>query len=249
MASPIMFGGLMNRMLFGIPYYGWTILLLLIMGMIAGALWYFFVWWKLSPYHGVLWATIKKTGASFVFNENMDFDLITDRSSKTIFNETFKEAQEAENDHTKMPAATIGKVHMDFIFDPEKWTYPDSYNHKLIEIMAEKHNLANPTDQVRTLVKFARYLHEGRFDGDVYKEELSHLNRTYHVPWARIQMMYKNREESDSAGFVLTLANLIRDIEQETFNHYGIYILALFGVIDIAIIAAFFLFHKAAGTG
>ena len=81
-------------------------------------------------------------------------------------------------------------------------------------------NLANPTDQVRTLVKFARYLHEGRFDGDVYKEELSHLNRTYHVPWARIQMMYKNREESDSAGFVLTLANLIRDIEQETFNHF-----------------------------
>jgi hypothetical protein len=61
--------------------------------------------------------------------------------------------------------------------------------------------------------------------------------------------MYKDREESDSAGFVLTLADIIRDIEQETYNHYGIYILALFGVIDIAIIAAFFLFHKAAGTG
>ena len=245
MASPLWFGGIMNRMLFGVPYYGWVIFLLLIMGMIAGALWYFFVWLKLTPYHGVLWATIKKTGASFVFNENMDFDLITDRSSKVIFNETFKEAQEAENDRTKMPAATIGKVHTDFIFDPDKSTYPDSYSHKLIEVIAEKHNLANPTDQVRTLVKFWRYLSDGRFDGDTYAEEMRHLKRTYTVPWSRIQMMYKDREESDSAGFVLTLASIIHDIEQATYNHYGIYILVLFGIIDIAIIAAFFVTRHA----
>ena len=241
MAPPIMFGGVMNHMAFGVPYYGWAIFGLTIMGLIGGALWFFFIWLKLSPYHGVLWATLKNSGASFVFNDNMDFDLITDRSSKVIFNETFKQAQEAENDHTKMPAATIGKVHTDFIFDPDKSTYPDSYAHKLIEVIAEKHNLANPTDQVRTLVKFWRYVGEGRFDGDVYIDEMSHLKRTYMVPWARIQMMYKDREESDSFGFVLTLAGLIKDIEQASFNQYGIYILVLFGFIDIAIFAAWFI--------
>jgi hypothetical protein len=240
---PMIFGGAMNHMFFGIPYYGWFIFGLTIIGLIGGALWFFFVWMKLAPYHGVLWAIWNKTGASFVFNENMDFDLITDRSSKVIFNETFKEAQEAENDHTKMPVATLGIVHTDFIFDPDKSTYPDSYTHKIIEIVAEKHNLANPTDQVRTLVKFWRYVNEGRFDGDEYVEEMKHLKRTYEVPWSRILMMYKERDESDTTGFVQTLASIIKNIEQATYNQYSIYILILFGFIDLAIIAAFFVTH------
>jgi hypothetical protein len=238
---PMLFGGIMNRTFFTIPLYLWLILALFLMIVLAGALWYFFVWWKLKPYHGVFWSTIKKTGASFVFDDNMAFDLITDRDSKVIFNETFKEAQAAENDNTKMPAATIGKVYVDFIFDPDKSTYPDSYTHKIIEIIAEKHNLANPEDQVRTLVKFWRYVNEGRFDGEDYAEEMEHLKRTYTVPWARIQMMYKDREESDSFGFVLTLAGIIKNIEQQTYNQYAIAPIILFGFIDVVIVAAWFI--------
>ena len=212
------------------------------------ALWYFFFWLKLKPYSGLLPATIYKTAVSWVFDENMRFDLITDRSSKVIFKETFKQAQDAENDNTQSIPATIGKVHADFIFDPDKWTYPTSYQHKVIEDIAIRWNESYPHDQVRTLVKFSRYMHEGRFD-EHFAEELKHLKREYLVPWARIRMMYKDREESGTFGFVMSLANTIKEIEQQSYNQYAIYVLILFGVLDILMIAAWFITRKATGTG
>ena len=238
-------GGILNHMFFGIPYFMWIILGMMIAGMLFGALWYFFFWFPLTPYHGVLRATIMKLGMSFVFDDNMVMDLITDRSSKVIFAETFKEAQEAENDNTKTPTATIGKVHTDFIFDPDKWTYPNSYQHKIIEDVAEKWNTIYPDDQVRTLYKFSRYLSEGRFDAD-YAEELRHLKRSYLVPWARIRMMYKDREESGYFGFIMSLANTIRDIEQGNYNQYALWILLMFGAMDVMYFVAWVISRKPA---
>lgn len=238
-------GGVANYMFFSIPYFMWAIVFLGILGVLICGLWYFFIWYPLTPYHGVLWSTIKKTGMSFVFDDNMVMDLITDRSSKVIFAETFKEAQEAEGDNTKTPAATIGKVHTDFIFDPDKWTYPNSYQHKIIEDVAEHWNDNHPEDQIRTLYKFSKYLNAGEFDIE-YAEQLKGLKRKYVVPWARIRMMYKDREESGYFGFVMSLANTIRAIENTTYNGYAIPVLLLFFALDLMYFAAWFISRKPA---
>lgn len=230
-------------MFLGVPYYLWMMVMMVLMGLIIFALWFFFFWWKLKPYHGLLWSHLRKTGASWVFDENMHFDLITERCSKVIFAETFAQAQEAEEDKTEAPTATIGTVRADFVFDPDKWTYPNSYQHKIIEDVAEKWNLQNPDDQVRTLMKFSRYMNEGKFTGD-YAEELKHLKSSYVVPWSRIKMMYKDRNESAVFGFIMTLAKTIEEIENESLNKYALLILGFFGVIDLIIIAAWFITRK-----
>lgn len=245
MATLPFLGGILNHTAYGIPYFLWIIVGMVIVGFMMLFMFYFFYWVKLTPYHGLLWSTIKNFGASFVFDDNMHFDFITDRSSKVIFAETFKQAQEAENDNTETPAATIGKVNADFIFDPDKWTYPNSPQHKIIEDIAERWNDANETDQVRTLVKFSRYLHQGKFDAG-FAEDLKHLRRTYAVPWARVRMMYKDREESSSFGFIMSLANLIKNMEVANFNQYALIVLAMFGGLDVMYFIAWFLMRKPA---
>lgn len=232
-------GGILNQTFFGIPYYMWIMVALMILAILIVGVWYIFIWWPTTPYHGILWATVKKTGASMVFDENMHFDLITERSSKVIFNETFKSAQEAEEDKTEAPAATIGSVRVDFIFDPDKWTYPNSYQHKIIEDVAIKWNDANPTDQIRTLMKFAKYLDAGELD--IYADDMKNLKKTYVVPWSRVKMMYKDREESGTFGFIMSLAQTIEKIESGSLNGYAILILAFFGLIDIVLIAAHYI--------
>ena len=239
MAFPLFLGGIFNRMFLDIPYYLWIMVALAIVGMLLGTMFYFLFWFPLTPYHGIFWASIKKTGASAVFDENMHFDWITDRSSKVIFNETFKEAQEAEEDRTEAPAATIIKARTDFIFDPDKWTYPDSYQHKIIEDVAEKHNAVYPDDQVRTLMKFWRYWNNGKFDA--YAEDLKPLRKYHYVSWSRIQMMYREREESGSFGFIMALAKTIEDIEDVGINKYWWAVLGFFGLICIAIIAGHYI--------
>ena len=233
-------GGIFNRMFLGIPYYLWIIVALFLVGILIIAIWYFFFWFRLKPYHGIFWSHIRKTGASNVFDENMHFDLITERSSKVIFNETFAQAQEAEEDKTEAPTATLGSVRMDFVFDPDKWTYPNSYQHKIIEDIAERYSIANPDDQVRTLLKFSRYLDEGKFDA-VFAEELKHLKRSYLVSWSRIKMMYRDREESGTFGFIMSLAQTIKEIQNESLNKYGLLILGIFLLIDLAIIGGHYL--------
>jgi len=241
MSSPLFLGGMFNKMFLTIPYYIWMIFGLFIMLAMVTAMWYFFFWWKLKPYHGIFWSHIKKMGASLVFDENMHFDLITERSAKVIFNETFKQAQEAEEDRTEAPTASIGTVRTDFVFDPDKWTYPNSYQHKFIEDIAEKWNNTHPEDQVRTLLKFSRYMSEGRFEDDAYINELKNLKQTYMVPWARIAMMYRDREESQTFGFVMSLAQTIEKVESGDLNGYGIFILIFFGIIDIVVVAAHYI--------
>ena len=238
---PVLFlGGSLNKMFMGIPYYLWVLVAMLIIGIMIIGMWYFFVWFKLKPYHGIFWAHIRKTGASFVFDENMHFDLITERSSKCIFNETFKEAQEAEEDRTEAPTAALGTVRCDFVFDPDKWTYPGSYQRRIIEDIAEKHNYLNPNDQIRTFLKFGKYLHEGRFDSD-YANELKNIKREFVVPWSRVAMMYRDREESQTFGFIMSLAQTIEKIEGESMNKYAFYVLGFFFLIDIIMIAAHYI--------
>ena len=241
MAAPVLFlNGTFNKMLFGLPYYLWIMVAMVILGMLMFAVWFFLFWWKLKPYHGIFWAHIMKTGASLVFDENMHFDLITERSSKTIFNETFKQAQEAEEDRTEAPTASIGSVRCDFVFDPDKWTFPGSYQRKIIEDIAEKWNMTNPEDQVRTFLKFGKYLHTGRFDAD-YANELKNLKREYVVPWGRVMMMYRDREESQTFGFIMSLAQTIENIEQNSLNKYALVLLGFFFLIDVILIGAHYI--------
>lgn len=215
------FGGLFNRNILGLAIYHYLIVLMLIgiVGICAG--FYFLFWYRLTPYHGVFWAHLRKTGISEVFDENMHFDLITDRSAKVIFNETFKQAQEAEDDKTNVRAATIGKVACDFIFDPDKWTYPGSSQHVIIEDVAERYNAGHPEDQVRTLIKFYRYWALGKFDEDAESVELlKGLKKYYEVPWSRILMMYATRTEDQWFGFMASLSERIKEVETQSLNGY-----------------------------
>jgi len=67
-APNLFLGGIFNKMVFGIPYYIWIVVAMLIIGIMAFGMWYFFFWWKLKPYHGIFWAHIRKMGASLVFD-------------------------------------------------------------------------------------------------------------------------------------------------------------------------------------
>jgi hypothetical protein len=241
MAYMLFFNGLFNQMFLGVACYHWIMFGLFLVGIVVIALWYFLFWFKLKPYHGVFRAHFRKTGASLVFDENMHFDLITDRSAKVIFNETFKQAQEAEDDKTEAPAATIGRVSVDFIFDPDKWTYPNSFQHKIIEDVAERWNLVNPGDQIRTLIKFSRYLEEGRFTDEESLKQLEKIKHTFYVPWSRIQMMYPKRKESDLFGFVMSLAKIIQDMKKNSLNDKWWIPVAFFGLIDVAMIIGHFI--------
>jgi hypothetical protein len=250
-------GGIANHTFFFVPYYIWVIVALFVMETIAVALWWFFFWWPLTPYHGVFWATIGfrikslwsvipwphytgKTGISIVFDENMNMDFITDRSSKVIFAETFKSAQEAENENIQTPSATIGSVLADFVFDPYKWTYPNSPQHKIIEDIAEDWNLQNPTDQVRTLPKFMRYLKEGKFT----HESVRLLKTSYLVSWSRIDMMFTDRDEGSTFGWVESLANKIVETANAVYNQFAIPILILFGCVDIMYFIAWIIMRR-----
>lgn len=239
MAVVFFLGGIFNKMFLGVPYYLWLMVAMVLLAMIGGTLFYLFFWWPLTPYHGIFWAHIRKWGASSVFDENMHFDWITERSSKVIFNETFKEAQEAEEDKTEAPAATIGRVRVDFIFDPDKWTYPDSYQHKIIEDVAMKYNEIHPEDQIRTLMKFWKYWDSGKLDA--YAEDLKPLKKYYYVPWSRVQMMYRDREESGVFGFIMALSKTLEDIEDVGLNKYWWVVIGFFAVICLAIIAGHYI--------
>ena len=108
MTGVLFFGGILNRMFLNIPYYDWIMVAMILLGMAIGFLFWFLMWWPNEPYQGYLWTAIGFkysplkgvipwaqykgiAGMSFVFNENMHFDFITDRDSKVIFNQTFKE--------------------------------------------------------------------------------------------------------------------------------------------------------------
>jgi len=252
--------GVANQTFWMIPYFMIAIIALAFLIAIGGGLWWIFFWHPLTPYHGLLWSSTGfriawlwdflpypsytgKTGMSFVFDENMNMDLITDRSSKVIFAETFKAAQEAENENTKTPAATLGTVLADFIFDPNKLTYPNSPQHKLMEDIAWDWNDEQPDDQVRTILKFWRYVKEGKFNEH---QEFPKLKTTYAVPWSRVKMMYKDREEGSQFGWIEALAKKIADDMTANFNQFAIPILLFFAFIDLMYFVAWFVMRKPA---
>jgi hypothetical protein len=81
---------------------------------------------------------------------------------------------------------------------------------------------------------------EGKFDAD-YANQLKNIKREYTVPWARITMMYRDREESQTFGFIMSLAQTIEKIEQDNLNRYALVVLGFFFLIDIILIAAHYI--------
>jgi hypothetical protein len=223
-------GGIFNQVFLGIPYFAWVLLALVLIAIIVQFLWWFFYVLKMKPYFGLFWSTLYKTGASFIFNENMHFELITDRSAKVIFNESITEAQLAEKDSTMAPSAIIGTVHTDLIFDPDRWTFPGSPARNIIDATTLEWNAHNKDDEIHTLVKFGRYLIDDKFEDAGI--DVSGLKKWYTVPWARVDMMYPvKREESGWAGFLMQLASQIVDLQRESLNKYGWMIIILAGVV------------------
>ena len=267
MTGVLFFGGILNRMFLNIPYYDWIMVAMILLGMAIGFLFWFLMWWPNEPYQGYLWTAIGFkyspvkgvipwaqykgiAGMSFVFNENMHFDFITDRDSKVIFNQTFKEAQKDEGSNEEYPAATIGKVvSADFIFDPDKWTYPDSPQHGIIMDAVENYESIHEDDSIRTLPKFAQYLKNTYYPTDdnaprFKLEDVKGLKHEYIVPWARIRMLYRMRNEGETFGFVGSLAKLISDIEKQNYTNIALVVFGSCILIDILMAVAWFVSRK-----
>jgi len=83
--SVLFMGGILNVTLFGIPLYffSWAFLL-----VIAGLIWlvYSLVSWKaFEPLHGIYYAFKAKSKAAFIFNVNLQSELISEAKAKCIF--------------------------------------------------------------------------------------------------------------------------------------------------------------------
>jgi hypothetical protein len=266
MTGVLFLGGILNRMFLGIPFYDWIMIGMILLGMLIGAAFFFLMWMKNTHYNKYFWTRIgfryaplfgvipfveyKGIGSmSLVFDENMKFDLITDRDSKVIFNQTFRQAQEDEGSNEIYPAATIGEVQTDFIFDPDKWTYPESRQHGIIMDAVENYEAIHEDDSVRTLPKFAQYLHNTHYPTDdnaphFELDDVKGLKYEIIVPWSRIRMLYRMRNEGETFGFVGSLAKLISDIEKQNYTNIALVIFGSCILLDILMAVAWFVSKK-----
>lgn len=185
MAQYLLFDGALNVTLLGLPAYIWIMLAMFIMAAASEAIWQFFFWLPLKPVQGHFTAHIRKINSAFVFNENLIFNMVSEKSAKLIFEMTIKEAKELQKDWDFAPSGLIGRVLSDLVFDGGGWTNLKSPVRVDIENVAAMYNEMNPDDQVMTLGKFHRHLKAGKFNGI---KGVENIKATIKVNWTRIDM-------------------------------------------------------------
>lgn len=212
MAQYLLFDGIFNTQYFGLQAYFWVMLAMFLVIAATNAIWYFFFWLPLTPVHGHFRAHVNHVNSAFTFNENLLFNLVSEKSAKLIFDMKVKDAKEAEKDWEIAPCGLIGRVQNDLVFDGGRWTDLTSPVRKNIERVAELWNEANPDDQVVSLGKFHRYLVARKFDGI---PGVSEIPAKITVEWKRIDMaMPEDHEQPQWDGYLGQLAHK----EDETNN-------------------------------
>lgn len=225
----LLFGGALNNTFFGLQIYFWVILAMFLITCISYAVWYFFFWMPLKPLHGHFKAHTGGINSAFVFDEHLNFDLRSEKRAKLIFDMTVKEAKERQRDWYTAPSGLIGRVLTDLIFDGGRWARMDSSEREEIERVAQLWNESNPDDEVLTLIKFHKYLTEGRFE----KMGIPvNLKPTYTVSWLRIdKAIPQGRKQSSWDGYLRQLAKKINEGETTDYNMYAYIILGMTAMI------------------
>ena len=92
-------------------------------------------------------------------------------------------------------SVTVGGIHTDMILDADRWTVPESPQHRIVEETADKWNDANKNDEVHSYSKFQRYLLEGKIPCP------KGIRPTITVPWIRIDSAFPlELEDNEMAG-------------------------------------------------
>jgi len=236
MANYLLFDGVLNTQYLGLQAYLWLMLAMFIVGIFSYAIWYFFFWMPLDAVKGHFTSHIYKTNSAFTFDENLRFNLSSEKKSKLIFDMTVKEAKELQKDWDVAPCGLIGRVLNDLIFDGGQWTKLDSPVRAKIEEVAAVYNDGNPDDQIMTLGKFWKRLNEGKLGPQ------PDIPQYYTVPWKRIDMAIpRDHIQPMWDGYLRQLA---REKEADTageYTMYGYLIIGVSGLICIAMLVMDFL--------
>ena len=239
MANFLLFNGAMNNTVFGLQVYFWIILAMFIITVTTYAVWWFFFWMPLTPLHGHFKAHISKINSAFVFDEHLNFDLRSEKRAKLIFDETVKEAKEAQRDWHVAPSGLIGKVLTDLIFDGGRWTDLTSPERDEIERIADLWNETNPSDEIHTLMKFRRYLEQGKFAAMGVKEI---VQPTYNVSWLRIdKAIPKDHIQPMWDGYLRQLSERMNKDDSGNMSIYAYLVLGISALICIGMLAIKFL--------
>ena len=185
MAQYLLFDGALNVTFLGLQAYIWIMLAFIIILAASEAIWQFFFWLPLKPVQGHFTAHTRKNNSAFVFNENLIFNMVSEKFAKLIFDMKVSEAKELQKDWDFAPSGLIGRVLSDLVFDGGGWTNLKSPVRADIENVAAMYNDMNPDDQVMTLGKFHRHLTAGKFNGI---QGVENIKPTMTVDWVRIDM-------------------------------------------------------------
>lgn len=239
MATYLLFDGMFNTLLLGLPAYIWIMLALVILTGGSYAIWYFFFWLPLKPVQGHFISHLYKTNSALTFDEHLNFVMKSEKKAKLIFDTTIKEAKELQKDWEYAPSGLIGKVLCDLIFVTNDWNKIGSPTRIAIENVASYYNDEHPEDQVMTLEKFYHHLIAGKFNGI---QGVSDIPTTYTVNWRRIDFAIpEDHIQPMWDGYLRQLARMINEDENTGSTGFGYVILAGGIVISLMMLLIKFL--------
>jgi len=121
----------------------------------------------------------------------------------------------------RYPVINSGGISVEMVYDNDRWCKKNSPQNKAIKRFCKQWNLDNPTDQIHTFIKFARY-HE---KGLIKDEDVPEVTFEWMVPWVRIDAGFPFFPKSDYEGKLRQMAKMKTKEKEELFNKYIIYII------------------------
>lgn len=116
------------------------------------------------------------------------------------------------------PPVNVCGTGMDLILDADRWTIPNSPQHRQIEAYCEIWNEGNTDDQIHSYSKFARYIEEGKITDC---PSLSHVTPSIVIPWTRIDDSFPiDIEDNEQAGARRQNAEDEANAEDNQYNKY-----------------------------
>lgn len=221
----LLFNGTLNQLVLGLQAYFWVILALGIATIASFAAWYILFWLPLKPLHGHFTAHVRREFNAFVFNYYLKFILKSEKEAKLLYDETIREARLAQVDWEESPSGRMGRVQTDLIFDANRWTEIGSPARNEIDKVVQVWNEQQTgKDEIHTLLKFSKYLQEGKITCPI--------DKTVTVPWLRMRAaIFTPKTTGKWQGYIGQLAELLKKSDKTDFTMYGVYILIFCGLI------------------
>jgi len=237
MATMVLFNGIFNTLVLGLPMWVYVILVIGILTCFTNAYWWFMFWSPLKPLHGLWKAIWTGMDAVLLSDENMTLKLTSEARAKLIFNESIEEARKNEKDWRDITSGQIGVVGTDIILDFEKWNVPDTNTRYAIEEAADAWNMEHPEDQIHSFAKFQDYCEQKKIYVDI-------PTMTY-VDWIRIESSFpKKRNTAAYAGYIRQLAEKLDKEERSKMNDMALYLIGGSVIVSALFILGKFLMHK-----